>query len=251
MHLSHLLQFTECTNLFGKFFTKTDNVICQGIHFKIRKILFLFFDQEVNAVKSYTTVVTDDAAAAVSIRKTCDDTGFTNSSHFGSICIKYALVMRFADVREHINNALRKFEAISFGGIDHHLDSAKRLNGTFERRISLNADDLFLVFVNVTRLVRYDCGYCVNIHIQYAAISNFLLGHFGNNLPKFSSVVSRTCKEVFLAKIRFDISFNKIIHIYFSGPFTFCKTAPSRLNVLYIFFNHRHAKSLHLYLLYL
>ncbi|MNC19320.1 hypothetical protein D3C75_672500 [compost metagenome] len=251
MHLCHLFQFAKCTNLFGNFFTKTDNVICQGIHFKVVKILFLFFDQEVNTVKCYAAVVADNTATAISIRKTRDDTGFTNGSHFGCICIKYALVMRFADVREHFNDVLRKFEAVCFGSIDHHLDSAERLNGTFERSICLNTDNLFFILVDVTRLVGYNCRYSVNIYIKYAAVGNFLLGQFRNNLPKFCCVVCRTCKEIFLAYIRIDVLFDKIIYIDFLGPFTFCKTSPTGLYFLYIFFNHRHAKSLHLYLLYL
>ncbi|MNM85886.1 hypothetical protein D3C81_980250 [compost metagenome] len=245
---SHFFQFAQSANLFGQFFTKTNDVFSEGIHFKLSQFLFLGFGQEINTVQSNTAIVADDAATAISVRKTRDNAGFTHSSHFRCICIKHALVMRFADIREHFNNAVRKLEAISFSGVDHHLDTAERLDGTSERSVSLNTDDLFLVLVDVARFMGSDCGDRVQINIPHAASVSFFLAQLGDNLPQLCRVVGRTNEERFIAFVRLDVLGNKIIDVNFLGPFATYKIAPSRLYVLYFFFNHRHANpSIYLY----
>ncbi|MNN36003.1 hypothetical protein D3C81_1498750 [compost metagenome] len=195
MHFAQLFQFTQCTNLFGKLFTKANYIFIDAINFKALQLFLFLFNQEVYSVKRYAAVVTDNTTTTVSIWKTSNDTGFTSSSHFRCICIKNALVVRLANMRKHFNNTFWYIKTVSLTSIEYHVNTAEWMNRTLERSITLHTYDLFLVFIQISRSMRNDCGRSVCIYIQYSACFSFFYSKNRNDVPQFFSVICCTFQE--------------------------------------------------------
>ena len=61
--------------------------------------------------------------------------------------------MRFAYTVKDVHNRLRHFKAVCVARINHHPDPAERLDGAFERLVGLNADNLFLILIQIAGLM--------------------------------------------------------------------------------------------------
>ncbi|MNS51409.1 hypothetical protein D3C72_840820 [compost metagenome] len=153
VHFCQNFKFTKSTNLFRQLFAKTNYILIDHIKFQLFEFMLLLINQEIHTIQSNSTVVPDNTAATISIWKTCNNTGFTRCSHVRSIGIEYTLVMSFPNSVKDINNFFGQFEAICLTSINHHPDSSERLNGTLERSIRLHADDLFFLFIQITRFM--------------------------------------------------------------------------------------------------
>ena len=70
--LSHFLEVFKSTNLVSDLLTGTDLFLSHRTCVKVLLSL-LILDKEVNAVEGNTSVVTDNTASAVSVRKSCKD----------------------------------------------------------------------------------------------------------------------------------------------------------------------------------
>ena len=172
---SHLLQFAQSTDLLSDLFAVTDNI---GKHDGTAKLLLLLLilDQTINTVKSYTTIVADDTATAVSIRKTCDDVVGTSHTHLIGINIKYTCVVCLSVNSEELND-LRVYLITVIGASLHsHADTAVRHQSSLERSVCLETNDLLEIFVQITCCVRGKGGNDLGVHIQNTACFSFFLG---------------------------------------------------------------------------
>ena len=147
--------------------------------------MLLICDQTVDAVQCDPAVVADNPAAAVSIRQTGDDMAGTAGPHLRGIGVKHARVVSFAVNRKEINNFRIDFIAVVRAGFLRHADAAVRLQGTLEWFVSLEADDLFQILIQITRAVGSDRRDDLGIHIQDAAGFALLAAQLHDLIPQF------------------------------------------------------------------
>jgi hypothetical protein len=117
--------------------------------------LFSFdFKQSVDAVKRHAPIVTDDPAAAVSVRQAGDDSRLPTSHDFWRVGVEHAIVMRLAIFGESLMNIRVGFKAGRLEtGLDH-TQPAERKNGAFERLVGLQPDNHLILFVDIAGLMR-------------------------------------------------------------------------------------------------
>ncbi|MNN12688.1 hypothetical protein D3C81_1256880 [compost metagenome] len=169
----------------------------------------------------------------------------TSVSHICSIGIKYALVMCFTNVRVQIHDIFRKFKAVSFTSGNNHPDAAVRTDRALERRGALHTNDLFFVFVKVSRSMGSNGRRRVNVNIQYAASFSFFLGQARYDFPQGLRVSRSAFQERFVTDVRRDVRIDEILGIHLIHPFARFEASPCVLHFLHFFFDHRHLYSLH------
>ena len=90
-------------------------------------------DQPVGAVKGDAPVMTNDAAAAESIRKAGDDAGFPALHDFGRIGVEHSVIVGLAVFRERFLDLRVRLEPCCFQASFDHAQAANgkiaRLNG--------------------------------------------------------------------------------------------------------------------------
>ena len=154
----HLLDFLERGDLVADFLCGANVFFVHHVsgrdHFVV---FFLFLDQIVDAVERRSSVVTDDSAAAVSIRKSCDEAEVSDLTHFVGICLEYAVIVG-REVVEHIVDLRRQGFAVFLDLFSDHLDTAKRADTSLERLVCLQSDDDILAGNDVARIK------CVDTH---------------------------------------------------------------------------------------
>ena len=106
--------------------------------------------------QSYTTVVTDDTAAAIRIWQTGDNTRFTAVQDVFGVNIKYALVMSFAVFGEDFLNLWIQFTTVNFTRAFNHFDTTESDDSAFQRFFSLQTNDLFQILVDIASIMRSD-----------------------------------------------------------------------------------------------
>ena len=89
--------------------------------------MLLVLNEKVNAVESYTSIVADDTASAVSVGETCEYSRMTCKSHLGSVCVENALIVSFSVLGEYLNYLGIDLIAVLFASLLSHTDSAEGL----------------------------------------------------------------------------------------------------------------------------
>ena len=170
---SHFLHHLQGYHLLGKLFTKTDHIICHHASGGILLSL-LVLDQSVDTVQCNTTVVTDDTATAVSIRKTCDYVRGTACTHLRCVSIEAACIVCLSVYGEELADLRIYGITIVCASLLSHTDTAVYLHGTLERLVGLETYDGLLALIQVARAMRGDGRYYLGIHIQYTACLTLL-----------------------------------------------------------------------------
>ena len=137
----HFLDFLEGADLIADFLRGANVFFVHHVsgsdHFMV---FLLFLDQIVDAVERCSSVVTDDSAAAVSVRKSRNEAEMSDLTHFVGVCLKNAVVVR-REVVEHIVNFRRQCNAVLLHFFSDHLDAAERANTSLKRFVCLQSDD--------------------------------------------------------------------------------------------------------------
>ena len=137
----HFLDFLEGADLIADFLRGANVFFVHHVsgsdHFMV---FLLFLDQIVDAVERCSSVVTDDSAAAVSVRKSRNEAEMSDLTHFVRVCLKNAVVVR-REVVEHIVNFRRQCNAVLLHFFSDHLDAAERANASLKRFVCLQSDD--------------------------------------------------------------------------------------------------------------
>ena len=152
---AHHFHVFQCLDLFCHFFAQTDTGICHRTG-EVVQIFLLCFDQTVDAVKSHTAVVTDDASACIIVGKSGKESQRTEGTDFFRIYVEYSVVVRLAVVSENIFYAVVHFHAVFVTGFADYVDTSERLDGTFQKFVCLQADDQFVFLVDISGLVGSD-----------------------------------------------------------------------------------------------
>ena len=91
---SHLLQIAEGLDLLGNLTARTQLVLVHSATVEEFLVLFLLCNQEINTIEGDAAVITNDTAAAISIRQTGQKTQMACLAHLRRIKLKYCLIMR-------------------------------------------------------------------------------------------------------------------------------------------------------------
>ena len=74
-------------------------------------------------------------------------------AHFFGVCVEHAVVMSFAIFLVIIVKPVADFITVHFESLFRHAESARNVQGAFERLIRLKPYDFFEVFVDISRFV--------------------------------------------------------------------------------------------------
>ncbi len=171
---SHFFHKLQGNHLFRKLFAKTDYIVSHNAACGILLIHFVF-NQSVNTIQGNTSVVTDDTATAISIRKTCDNVRRTASSHFCIICIETTCVVCLSVSGEELADLRINFVTIVRTCLLCHSDTAIRLKGTLKRLIGLETYDCLFALVKIARAVGCNGRNYLGVHVKHTASLTFLL----------------------------------------------------------------------------
>ena len=143
--LGHLLEALQGVDLVGDLLALADDGVGHGAVAAVEKVGLLACDQAVDAVEGDSTVVADDAAAAVGVGQAGDDVGVAGGAHLGGVRVEDALVVGLVVLVEDLVVLVVDVEAVVLGGLLRHLDAAVGHEGTLQRLVGLQADDLLEV----------------------------------------------------------------------------------------------------------
>ena len=86
-------------------------------------LICLVSDKSVNTVESNTTIVADDAAAAVCVRQASNDVGVTAFTHVLGVDIKNASVVSLATIGVEVNNLWVNLVAVGLASSHRHTNA--------------------------------------------------------------------------------------------------------------------------------
>ena len=192
-------------------------------------VRFLRLDQTIDAVQRNATVVANNTATAIGIRKSRDDVGLAGRTHLGRIGIEDALVVRLVILVEDLMKLRTRRIAVGRAGLLGHLDAAIGHEGTLEGLVRLKADDLLKILLKVTGLVRVNVADDVRIHVQDTTLRALFLLENLQLGPKLVRRIRRRRKERSITVVRSIVQTNELADIDFLLPmspnkaFPFCK----------------------------
>ena len=96
---------------------------------------------------------------------------------------------------EEFNDCRVHMVSIFFACLDCHADTAIWLQGTLERLVCLEAYDLFLAFVKISRSMGRNGRNNFRVHIKDSAFFALLRGQIHNLLPQCLCILCRSCKK--------------------------------------------------------
>ena len=137
------------------------------------KVILFFLDQEVDTIKSYTTVVTNDTSSSVCIRKTCDDFVVSCFLHFRRINIKYSLVVCFMIFCKDLMKFFAWLITVSCTSLLSHLNSTVWHKSSLQRFVCLKTNNLLKIlclFTDVSWAICCKTRYYFSFHIKNAAL---------------------------------------------------------------------------------
>ena len=196
---SHNFHAFECADLVCDLLTKLEVITSHTLTVACCEVFLFSFDQSVDTVQCYSSVVTNDTSTSVSVRKTCQDLVVTGCFHFWCVDIKYTLVVCFEFiVVENIFDLVAYFVSVSFAGLLCHFDTTIWHECTFQRFVCLQTNNFFKVFevfIDVSWAIC--CQRCNNLclHIQNAAFCTFFFLEFLKFAPQFFCCFCRCFQE--------------------------------------------------------
>ena len=228
--LSHCFHAFQCTNLICDFLTKLEVVTSHTLAVTCCEVFLFSFDQSIDTIQSYTSVVTYDTSTAICVRKTCKDLVMTGHFHLWCVDIKYTLVMSLKFiVVENIFNFITYFVSIGFACLLCHFDTTVWHECTFERFVGLKSYNLFQileVFINISRTISSQRGYNFCLHVQNSAVCTLCFLQFLKFTPKFVCCLSRSFQEGIVPIIWCVVQLNKVTNVDFLFPTVPFKAIP-------------------------
>ena len=197
-------------------------------------ILLLLLDEAIHAVQRHAAVVTDDAAAAVSIRQAGQQTNVTRFTNVLGVCGEYAVVVGLV-VLELLLNLGRNLVAVLLARITDHTHAAERIACTLERLIGLQADDNLVVLVEIARAEGRDSDNGLCVDITDTALFALLREQCIELLTQRSRACGSRSQKSAVTIIRDVILLDKVADIDLVFPVAAIKVVPC-VHVLFLLF---------------
>ena len=198
VNLRHFLHALERLDLFGEFLALAHDffghvgLVGEGL------VGHLLLDEVVNTVEGHAAVVAHDSTAAVGVGEARDDVGLTGCAHCRGVRVEHALVVRLVVVRENVVQFCARGVAVVLAGFLGHLDAAERHERALQGLVRLEAHNLFQIlraFADVAGGVARERRYHVGIHVEHAALRDFLLLQFLDLVPELGGGGGRAHEE--------------------------------------------------------
>ena len=141
----------------------------------------------------------------------------TGALHFVGVDVKHAVVVRLAILEDVVDDRIH-LSAVGFElGVDQ-TDTAERHDCAFERSIGLQTNDLFEILVDVSGVVRGDCGdgFLINIVDAFALALDF--HEFQELVPESFRALGRCGQEFLAAIVRSVVALDEVPYIDFLVP---------------------------------
>ena len=135
-------------------------------------ILLLFFDQKVDAVKSYPTIVANNTSSSIGVRQPGDQPTVSCRFCFLIIYTEHTVIVG-RPVLKFILYLPRQFIAICPAGFSCHAKSAEGIDAPLQRTVRLEPHDDLLLLIKIPRLIVQKRRYRLGIDVQHTA--EFLL----------------------------------------------------------------------------
>ena len=168
INLSHFFHSLQRFNLLCNFLTKTNYIVCHRSASTVCFIFLFLFDQKVNTIQSYTTVIADDTSTSVSIRKTGYDVAVTSLFHLRCIRIKNSSIVCFMVFIKNFIKLWIWCVTISCTCLFCHLNTTIWHKRTFQRLVCLKTNNflqIFQFFFNISRAICSQRRYNLCLHI--------------------------------------------------------------------------------------
>ena len=149
VHCRHILELFEKRNLLIQLFQTADFFCVDIERAETRFVLFLFRNQAVDTVQRNAPVVTDDASAAVCVRKTGDNTGMPCRTDGFIVDTEHTVVVRRTECK-FLFDLIGQLISVCLARFPRHIDAAEWVDGTLERHIGLQTDDNFIFPIQIT-----------------------------------------------------------------------------------------------------
>ena len=116
---------------------------------EILQVLFLGLDKPVDTIEGNTSVVSDDTASGIVVRKSGDESQLSETQNLISIYIENSVIMGLSVMSEDFLYFRVQFHAILMACFLHNSPSSERLDGTLQEFICLESDNEFILLVNI------------------------------------------------------------------------------------------------------
>ena len=126
--------------------------------------------------------------------------------------------MCLAVVGEDVFHLFVHFHAILAASLGYNVDAAKRLDGTLQQLIGLQAHNQFVLFINITRLVRSDGRYCSIVQCTHAIVLALFFQCLQADVPKMLGTLGRSLQEGCVPGVGCDVFTHKITYVDFFAP---------------------------------
>ena len=168
IEIGHLVELFQEVDLAVDFFTEPDIFFGHVLPAQLGQIGFLGSHQRVDAVQSHPAVVPDQAAASVGVGQAGDDAAVAGGLHFRRIDAENAVIVG-GSVAEMLPDGVRQLEAVILAGLLGHPDAAERIDAALQGPPGLQADDDFVLTVEIAGRVIQQGRHRCRIDIEDAA----------------------------------------------------------------------------------
>ena len=174
VELAHLGEVLQRAHLLGQLLAHPDHLVGRPHVVDLGAFGALCVEQPVHPVERDTTIVADDAAAAVGVGQPGDDPGLAAFHDFGRIGVEHAVVVGLAIFGEGLVDLRIGLDSGSFQARLDHAQAAVREDRALERLVGLQPDDDLVVTIDVARLVRQQGRWRFCIDCEHAFLALFL-----------------------------------------------------------------------------
>ena len=189
-------------------------------------VKLLLLNKVIHTVKSNSSVISDDSAAGISIRKTCENACVTCFLHCIGVSTEYTGVVS-CSVCELVLNLIWKLVAVSVTSLYCVTIACEWWYASLKRCVCLKTyDNICVLIYYIACIVRKDWKNLVSVNVKNASVLILLDKKLLNLCHFFVCSLCWTGKKWCVAVISGVIHFDEIWYVDFITPNTLVKISP-------------------------
>ena len=126
--------------------------------------------------------------------------------------------MCLAVVREDVFHFVVHLQTVLAASLGHDVDAAERLDGASQQFVGLQADNQFILFVDIAGLVGRDGGYCGIVQGADTVVVSLFLERFQTDVPNAFGTFRWSLQERGIPCVGGDVLADKVSHVDFFAP---------------------------------